>query len=567
MRLQYLTVLTSLVFCPFLDAQVSLDMEPVDANGTITSVTLYRNRAAITRTAILDLDAGGYSVFFRDLPNSAYLDSVQAHVSDTARLLAVDTSNKPIVKDNRDVVAQLTKQIEQKEREMDGLDAAKQAIELQIAMLQSLIEQSDGKDAPPFDLATFGSQLDFIGDRMTTLSASRITNENQRKKVRDEIQTLMKKRGNVGSEQRNQIDAIVDIGMARAGTVTVELTYLVLNASWHPVYSIRASEGGDAIVIEYDAEIAQRTGENWTDVAMTLSTAQPQRSATPPMPSPWYVTVKLPPVPAPSAGAELRRTRSAGRNSFSDSRGGELATLGMPFFADAAVEEASAMASVVGDGPAVSFALPRTVIVPSNAEESQTISLAAIDATADLYHVAVPMLTDSVYIRSEVTNASPYILLPGRASIFHGSDYVGKTTLTTVTPNETFTIDLGIDPSVTATRSLIEKNTATTGLFASAKQTAYNYQIAISNGHDESINVRVWDRIPISQDESIEILLEKLSQPLSTDANFLKQERPRGLLRWDLGIDANMTGEQTYSLDWRVEVARGKDVEMTPLPE
>lgn len=564
MRLKHLTILTSLVFCPFLNAQVSLDMEPVDANGSITSVTLYRNRAAITRTTTLDVDAGGYSIFFRDIPNSAYLDSVQAHVSDNASLLSVDTSNKPIVKDNRDVIAQLTKQIEQKEAEMDGINAAKQAIELQIAMLQTLIEQSGGEDAPPFDMTTFGSQLEFIGDQMTTLAASLIANENQRKEIRDEIQTLMRKRGNIGSEQRNQIDAIVDIGMARAGTVTVELTYLVLNASWQPVYSIRASEGGDAIVIEYDAEIAQRTGENWTDVAITLSTAQPQRSATPPMPSPWYVDVKPPLVTKNVSGPTSRRTTS----SAGDGRQLGNAYLGLEMtMTDVAVEEASAMASVVGDGPAVSFVLPRTVVVPSNAEESQTISLAAIDATADLYHVAVPMLTDSVYIRSEVSNDSPYILLPGRASIFHGSDYVGKTSLSTVTPDETFTIDLGIDPSVSATRSLVEKNTASTGLFASAKQTAYNYQIAISNGHDKPIDLRVWDRIAISQDESIEILLEKLSQPLSTDANYLKQERPRGLLRWDLSIDANMTGEQTYTLDWRVEVARGKDIEMTPLPE
>lgn len=564
MRLKHLAILTSLIFCPFLNAQVSLDMEPVDANGSITSVTLYRNRAAITRTTTLDLDAGGYSIFFRDIPNSAYLDSVQAHVSENAGLLSVDTSNKPTVKDNRDVIAQLTKQIEQKEVEMDGINAAKQAIELQITMLQTLIEQLGGEDTPPFDLTTFGSQLDFIGDKMTTLAASQIANENQRKKVRDEIQTLMRKRENIGSEQRNQIDAIVDIGLARAGTVTVELTYLVLNASWQPVYSIRASEGGDAIVIEYDAEIAQRTGENWTDVAMTLSTAQPQRSAAPPMPSPWYVDVKSPPETKNYRAPSSRRTRSsAGDGLQADTAyfGTEMATT------EVAVEEASAMASVVGDGPAVSFVLPRTVVVPSNAEESQTISLAAIDATADLYHVAVPMLTDSVYIRSEVANDSPYILLPGRASIFHGSDYVGKTSLSTVTPDETFTIDLGIDPTVSATRSLVEKNTASTGLFASAKQTAYNYQIAISNGHDKPIELRVWDRIAISQDESIEILLEKLSQPLSTDANYLKQERPRGLLRWDLSINANMTGEQTYVLEWRVEVARGKDVEMTPLPE
>ncbi|MEE2912567.1 MAG: DUF4140 domain-containing protein, partial [Planctomycetota bacterium] len=89
MKFHYLAILISLIICPSLDAQVSLDMEPISANGTITSVTLYRNRAAITRTATLDLEAGGYSIFFENLPNSAYLDSVQAHVSDNGKLLAV----------------------------------------------------------------------------------------------------------------------------------------------------------------------------------------------------------------------------------------------------------------------------------------------------------------------------------------------------------------------------------------------------------------------------------------------------------------------------------------------
>ena len=119
MRIHHFTILACLIFCPLLNAQVSLNLEPVDADGTITSVTLYRNRAAITRTATLDLEAGGYSVFFRDLPNSAYLDSVQAHVSENARLLAVDTSNKPIVKDNRELVAKIDAEIEQVESKID----------------------------------------------------------------------------------------------------------------------------------------------------------------------------------------------------------------------------------------------------------------------------------------------------------------------------------------------------------------------------------------------------------------------------------------------------------------
>jgi len=560
MRIHHFTILACLIFCPLLNAQVSLNMEPVDADGTITSVTLYRNRAAITRTATLDLEAGGYSVFFRDLPNSAYLDSVQAHVSENARLLAVDTSNKPIVKDNRELVAKIDAEIEQVESKIDTSNATKQAIELQIAMLRSLIEHSSGEEASPFDLGTFGDQLDFIGGRMTSLAAALIATENERKDLRDELQTLRARRANIASEQRNQIDAVVDIGVVGEGPVTVELTYLVRNANWQPVYSIRASERGDKIFIEYDAEISQRTGENWTDVSLTLSTAQPQRSATPPMPDPWYVEVKPPPKVVNDAIASPSASRSRAVAKTDMYFGTKLQLL-------EAVEEASAAAAIVGDGPAVSFVLQRTVVVPSNAQETQTTSLTTIETDADLYHVAVPMLTDNVYIQSEVTNGSEYILLPGKASIFHGSDYVGKTTLSTITPSETFTIDLGIDPSVTALRTLVEKHTSTTGLFASAKQTTYDYQIAISNGHDESINVRLWDRIPISQNDEIEILLKQLSQPLATDPNYLNKDRPRGLLRWDIAVDANLTGDQSYSLSWRVEVARGKDVEMTPLPE
>jgi uncharacterized protein (TIGR02231 family) len=224
-------------------------------------------------------------------------------------------------------------------------------------------------------------------------------------------------------------------------------------------------------------------------------------------------------------------------------------------------------ATVNNDGPAVSFSLPRTITVPSNATDLQTTSLGAFETTAKLFRIAVPMLTDKTFIRSKVTNTSEYILLPGKASIFHGSDYVGKTTLPTIAPNETFPLDLGIDPVVTATRVLLEKETSSTGLFASGKQTLYEYQISISNGHDEAIEVHVWDRYPVSRNEEIEVTLKNMNTPLSTDPAYVSAEKPLGLLRWDLNIPANMTGDNSYVFDWQVEIARGKDVEMTPLPE
>jgi uncharacterized protein (TIGR02231 family) len=205
--------------------------------------------------------------------------------------------------------------------------------------------------------------------------------------------------------------------------------------------------------------------------------------------------------------------------------------------------------------------------VPSNKEDAQTTSIATIETSAEHFLIAVPMLTDRVFIRSEVTNKSGYVLLPGTASIFHGSDYVGKTSMKTISPNETFSLDLGIAPKVTSTRTLVEKTTSSTGLFGSGIQTMYDYRISISNGEDSTIDIHVYDRIPVSQNEEIEVLVKNLSSPLSTDATYVSTNQQQGILRWDLSIPANQTGDQSFTMTWQVEIARGKDVKLTPLPE
>ena len=545
---------------PTLDAQVSLEMQPAEANAIITDVTLYRNRAAITRTATLELETGGHAIFFRDLPSVVYLDSIQASVSDNASILSVDTSNKPTLVDNSELVAELVTKIEELETQLANSVSKSEAILLQIDMLKTLIQKATNDKSPPIDIEAFDAQITFIGKRMQELAASQTANEKEQQELKKRLQNLKQRKQNIANERRTQIDTVVDIGVTSACTVTVQLTYLVSNATWNPTYSIHANIEGNAITIDYDAKLTQKTGENWTDIALTLSTAQPQQSISPPYPQPWYVDIYQPPSPRATS-------RRAEAMPEADSTMMFVGTATDNYNYKKAIEVASAAATVTGDGPAVSFVLPRTVTVPSNATESQITPIASIKASAEQYLIAVPMLTDRVFVHSEVTNKSDYILLPGQASIFHGGDYVGKTSLSTISPNETFALDLGIESSVLATRTLVEKVTSSTGLFGSGKQTLYDFQIKVSNGNKEPIEIQVFDRIPISRNKEIEVLLKNLSSPLSNDANYLKTKRPQGILRWDLTIPANMTGDQSFIMTWQVEIARGKDIELSPLPE
>ena len=144
MRLQALTVLMCVlgVIQTISVAQVALDMEAIEANAEITSVTLYRGRASVTRAATLELEPGAYSVFFKSLPISTQLNSVQAHVNDAAALLGVDVIEIPVAKSNIAVLKELNEAIRALEISKKILEAKKQTFNLQQDLINTLIEQN-----------------------------------------------------------------------------------------------------------------------------------------------------------------------------------------------------------------------------------------------------------------------------------------------------------------------------------------------------------------------------------------------------------------------------------------
>ena len=60
------------------------------------------------------------------------------------------------------------------------------------------------------------------------------------------------------------------------------LNYLVDSVTWKPQYKLRAGKAAEPIQVDYLAAVVQHTGEEWRNVDLTLSTAQPMLSAAPP---------------------------------------------------------------------------------------------------------------------------------------------------------------------------------------------------------------------------------------------------------------------------------------------
>ena len=211
---------------------------------------------------------------------------------------------------------------------------------------------------------------------------------------------------------------------------------VVRNASWKPLYDLRAiiTEKKTEITIHYRANITQRTGEDWSDVELTLSTASPQLGSAIPVLRPEYVgevvqvmyTMKA----KGGGGFSSRKKARAIPLSAELSKSRRFSSLG--FGGEGGGEDEYMMekqARVESGVLTTSFAIDGKSTIPSNAQGDDTshqVAITVLDFSADLEWIVVPREQQSAFLQAKIRNKSEYLLLPGQANIFLDDNFVAK---------------------------------------------------------------------------------------------------------------------------------------------
>ena len=126
------------------------------------------------------------------------------------------------------------------------------------------------------------------------------------------------------------------------------------------------------------------------------------------------------------------------------------------------------------------------------------------DLDAELDYVTVPKLAEEAYLRARVKNTSELLLLPGSAAIFHGADFVGRTALETIAPNEEFEVQLGVDDRIKVERELAGRSVGK-ALIGNTRWTQYAYKITLTNHLATPTRVTVFDQLPVARHEAIKV--------------------------------------------------------------
>ncbi len=516
----------------------------VEADATITAVTVYQDRALVTRSVLLDLEPGSYEVVFSHLPGAILHDSLRSSGKGTATawLLGLETKKVFLEKTPQDKVRRLEEKLQNLKDEDRAITDKLEAVKSQWEFLQSIKVYS--ADQFSKEMVTrepkaeeWKAILEFLGNGFKETAAEKRKLEIERRELKDKTRVAEKELNEIRSGRRLEEKSVtVALEVKEAGTLNLDLFYVVPGASWRPLYDARAFEATKEVELTYYGQVRQRTGEDWKDVRLTLSTAKPAIGARMPEIRPWYLR------PSQTRSVlKLGRSRlreEAGKRDYNDAI---IAASGQ--LAEGKISEAREVPALpVEVGTSVNFAIQRRESIPADNQPHKT-TISRETLPAEFEYIATPKLSPYAYLKASLTNKEDYPFLAGRVNVFLGENFVGTSRLDTIASQEKFALHLGIDEGIKVKREEIKGKTGVSFLRTKI-QKRYAYRIEVENYKKKAEKITVIDQIPVSRDERIKVKLVNLSEEPA-------EETERGILKWKFELESE--GKKTIEFEFLVE--------------
>jgi uncharacterized protein (TIGR02231 family) len=551
---------------------------PVGSPGVVVAATVYQGSALVTREIEVKGGPGLVEIVVPGLPPQTLDSSLYTEGTKEIRVLSTRYRTRAIKEDIREEVRAKEEQIRQLRQKSDELqksiEVAGQDTQLLAkletftgATMKELMEKGMLNPESTMKLSTYiMEQRAAKAKAQVELQAQVQTTQEAMNFAQRQLSELTR-----GISRREQ-DAVIVVDKTDANPGKVRLNYLVNAATWRPMYKLRAGTNGkeqDPVTLEYLAEIIQQSGEDWTNADVVLSTAEPLLNAAPPELLALDVTVSggrfaNNPTTQPAAYRDnvynSQQLRKQAQHELITNNG----TVGWQLNNDAAaLEQTNELLAVevqkgekVREGPSVTYHLKSKLTVPSR-NDPQLIEVSRIELPPSYFYKTVPVLAPHVYRLAVLTNKSDTVLLPGEATMYVGTDFVGRMNLPLVAVGEQFTVGFGVDPQIQVTRDLINKARSIQG--GNQVQT-YDYRIRIQSFKQADVQVQVWDRMPRGEAEAVGIQLVKSTPDLSTDATYVRADRPKNLLRWDVTLKQGTNGEKATTIDYQFKLEYARDV-------
>jgi uncharacterized protein (TIGR02231 family) len=501
----------ALLFCTTLTWAAEKEIK-----SSIKEVTVFRSGAQVTRSAKASIPAGNSILKFTNISANINPQSIQLGAKGNFTLLSVTHQlnyfNEPAPKEQVEALQNERVKLNDQMLEEQAIVQVYSEEESMILANKMIGGQQNG-----VNIDDLKANADFYRTRLKDIKLTILEQNKKIIKLKEEIAKIDQQLNQLNASRKSgsTSEILVAVRAKTAVDASFLLNYLVYNANWTPSYDLRVDDIDKPVKLDYKANVAQSSGEDWNNVQLSLSTANPQNSGTRPVLNDWWLRFfELTPV-------ATGRRRSLKKESMGESQ---------IYLDGEAIELNEAMQTpsveIFENTTSKTFKIEDPYDIPSNAK-SHVVYIQQQKLPASYEYYAAPKLDPDVFLTALVTDWEQYDLLSGEANLFFEGTYVGKSLLNVDQTQDTLILSLGRDKNITVSREK-QKDFSKKQFIGNKKTENIAWKISVRNKKKQAIKLVIEDQYPLSTSSEIEVKLES--------SKGAKVDEARGRLTWDINL-------------------------------
>ena len=497
------------------------------SNSEIQKVRIYKSGAFVSRSVKVNLNAGINEIVFDKLSPYINANSISVKGFGEASIVGVNFQQNYLK------IQKTSSEITKLEGEKDSLTIKLRYIQNKImacneglAVLQA--NRSIGGANNGIDATKLTALVDYqikkinsLKDEIIDLGIKDQGLQNQITKINQQLSVLNSK------QNQSEGNIIVTVNSSTKSLASFEFSYLInSNVRWTPVYDIRVKNTSSPMEFILKAKVYQSTGEDWTDVKLSLNTSNPTDRVQKPNLTPWYLNFQQ----EDDFGYNMR-----------GSRADQESAAPMMYKLEEVKVKMDTMrwsnAQIIESQLNNEYEIENKYTLKSGNVETQ-IEINRINANAYYEYASAPKLNSDAFLMGNIINWESLNLLNAEGSVYFDGAFVGATYIQNTSSKDTMNLSLGKDERIIIKRTKLNEVNGS-NLFGNIKEKKFSYDIVVKNTKKETVEITIEEQLPISQDKNITVNALELSGG--------KLNPTTGLVTWKISLKAGESSTKKFN--------------------
>jgi len=483
------------------------------ATSSVEQVTIYQGLASVTR-ALPITGSGEQMVVFSCL--SPYIDKESLSVQATNNVNVGEVSIEALTGEQ---AAQCQYQgdakVQTQQNTLANINAELEAAQLAKAYLQNLTKATQVNTD-----STIANNARDIETQATSINQRILEIQQRQARAQDALNQLM---AGSATSTFNKVTQ-VNVRTASRSPSSVKLHYQVQGAGWEPAYQARLNTNSEQLSITASAIIAQQTGENWTNVPLTLSTVNPNQRTTGQLPYVQRLSLY-----EESEDARVRRelpmmdASPVMMEEPTYNKGAGAAMAPLPNFT----------VSSQNKNGIIEYRLPQLVSIPSDGRRVRTV-IGEQAGNSKLWIRSTPSVETAAYWYASAPFLTPD-WVDGSLQLYRDDNYVGQSRYNYQVLKEQG-IGFGRDSNMLVKELTNEDKQGEKGVLNRTQTLTTTKAYQLTNQHNRNVRLQVLGSEPISRDDSLKVAVTHTPPVTERDWND-----NQGMVAWKFNLPSKQS--------------------------